>query len=152
MSGLYRTKVKSIKSLTVLIQEKAFTNRKPIGIQASIFAITDSTTIKPHRTIWQLINIFSVHSDLRSDAWLLRYHFWVVKIVKNRYVFGTFGQLEIFNLPLDQMTKSKMWIWLRLCSQRLWPDYGVRWCMRITNHVSVGIPGLNEQRSSRNRD
>ena len=35
--------------------------------------------------------------------WLQSWYFWVVKIVKNRYVFGTFGKLECFDLTLVQL-------------------------------------------------
>ena len=72
----------------------------------SIILDTKLTTgTKPHRTVCHRISIISVQSVWRSDAWLQNWYFWIVEIVKNRYVFGTFGQLEFFDLPFVQ---SKM--------------------------------------------
>ena len=61
-----------------------------------------TTGTKPHRTVCHRTSIISVHSVWRSDVWLQSWYFWVVEIVKNRYVFGTFGQLEFFDLPFVQ--------------------------------------------------
>ena len=69
---------------------------------------------KPHRTVCHRTSIISVHSVRRSDAWLKSWYFWVVKIVKNRYVFGPFGQLEYFQLSPTDFKILKLFTWQRL--------------------------------------